>query len=319
MKQTVPLVVLAGPTASGKTRLGIDLAKRFDGEVISADSMQIYRGMAVGTAQPTQEEMQGVPHHLIGFLQPGQEFSVAQYVELAREKIAEISARGRLPLVVGGTGLYISSLVDHVQFAPTGSSAAIREKYQRMAQQQGNQAVLDCLSRVDPEAAKKLHSNNLGRVIRALELYELTGKTMAEHLEQSRREPSPYRLCYLGLDYRDRQNLYNRINLRADLMLEQGLLEEARELFSGSFSATAAQAIGYKELLPWYRGEDTLEHCMELVKQQSRRYAKRQLTWFRRDSRVQWLFPDQEESYAALLEKACRCVENSPAMCYTNL
>ena len=299
-QEKIPLLVIAGPTASGKTKLSIDLAKQFDGEIVSADSMQIYKRMTIGTAKPTPEEMEGIPHHLIDFVEPGESFSVAEYVELARKAIAEIHARGKLPIVVGGTGLYISSLIDNVEFAETGSSLEIREKYKKMAEDQGKAAVLEKLREVDPETAATLHENNIGRVIRALELYELTGIPISRHKELSRRNPSPYRLCCLALDYRSRQTLYDRINLRVTKMVENGLLDEVRDLVQSGYSATAAQAIGYKELIPWMDGEATLEDCLERIRMQSRRYAKRQLTWFRRDERIHWFFPDDYSDYDIL-------------------
>ncbi len=317
MQKQIPLIVVAGPTASGKTRLAIDLARRYGGEVVSADSMQIYQGMAIGTAQPTREEMGEIPHHLVGFLPPGERFSVADYVELARKTIADIHRRDRLPILAGGTGLYISSLIDNVEFAETGSSLEIRERYRRLAEREGNAHVLECLRRVDPETAEKLHPNNIGRVIRALELYELTGIPMSRHKELSRRSPSPYRLFCLGLDYRERQTLYDRINLRVEKMVEAGLLEEAEQLFRSPYSATAAQAIGYKELLPYFQGDQPLDSCLELIRMQSRRYAKRQLTWFRRDERMHWYFPDDWESYAGMFENITRDIEKSGILCYT--
>lgn len=317
MQKQIPLIVVAGPTASGKTRLAIDLARRFGGEVVSADSMQIYQGMAIGTAQPTPEEMGEILHHLVGFLPPGERFSVADYVALARTAIADIHSRGRLPILAGGTGLYITSLIDNVEFAETGSSLEIRERYRRLAEQEGNAHVLDLLRRVDPDTAEQLHPNNIGRIIRALELYELTGVPMSRHKAQSRQNPSPYRLFCLGLDYRDRQALYDRINLRVDRMVEAGLLEEVRRLLNGPYSATAAQAIGYKELLPWLRGEQPLESCLDLIRMQSRRYAKRQLTWFRRDGRMHWYYPDEWQSYAAMFENIAGDIEKNGILCYT--
>ena len=231
--------------------------------------------------------------------------------------IADIHRRDRLPILAGGTGLYISSLIDNVEFAETGSSLEIRERYRRLAEREGNAHVLECLRRVDPETAEKLHPNNIGRVIRALELYELTGMPMSRHKELSRRSPSPYRLFCLGLDYRERQTLYDRINLRVEKMVEAGLLEEAEQLFRSPYSATAAQAIGYKELLPYFQGDQPLDSCLELIRMQSRRYAKRQLTWFRRDERMHWYFPDDWESYAGMFENITRDIEKSGILCYT--
>ena len=315
--ETIPLLVIVGPTASGKTRLSIDLARQFGGEIVSADSMQIYRKMSVGTAKPTPEEMGEIPHHLIDFVEPGERFSVAEYVELARKVIGEIHARGNLPIVVGGTGLYISSLIDNVEFAETGSSLEIRQKYQDMAAREGNAAVLEKLREVDPETAASLHENNIGRVIRALELYELTGIPMSRHKQLSRQHPSPYRLCCLALDYRSRQTLYDRINQRVSLMVEHGLLDEVRELVRSGYSATAAQAIGYKELIPWLEGEAPLEDCLERIRMQSRRYAKRQLTWFRRDPRIHWFYPDDYPDYGELYKNIVDYIEKSALLCYT--
>lgn len=316
-QEKIPLLVIAGPTASGKTKLSIDLAKQFDGEIVSADSMQIYKRMTIGTAKPTPEEMEGIPHHLIDFVEPGESFSVAEYVELARKEIAEIHARGKLPIVVGGTGLYISSLIDNVEFAETGSSLEIREKYKKIAEEQGKAAVLEKLREVDPETAATLHENNIGRVIRALELYELTGIPISRHKELSRRHLSPYRLCCLALDYRSRQTLYDRINLRVTKMVENGLLDEVRDLVQSGYSATAAQAIGYKELIPWMDGEATLEDCLERIRMQSRRYAKRQLTWFRRDERIHWFFPDDYSDYDILYKNVVDYIEKTALLCYT--
>lgn len=317
MSEKIPLLVIAGPTASGKTGLSIDLAKELGGEVVSADSMQIYRYMTIGTAKPTAEEMQGIPHHLMDFLDPGEEFSVAQYVTLAREAILDIHSRGKLPMLVGGTGLYISSLIDHISFAETGSSADIRRRYQKEAQEHGNEYVLELLRRIDPETAAALHSNNLGRIIRALEIYELTGQTMTWHRQQSRLQPSPYALSYIGLNFRDRALLWERINRRVDIMVEQGLLQEAEALFSSGFSGTAKQAIGYKELLPYFEG-GALEPCLDAVRMYSRRYAKRQLTWFRRDERIHWFYPDDYPSYDVFYEAVQQDIENSGILCYTN-
>ena len=313
----IPLLVIAGPTASGKTKLSIDLAKQLNGEIVSADSMQIYKKMTIGTAKPTPEEMDGIPHHLIDFVEPGESFSVAEYVELARKEIAEIHARGKLPIVVGGTGLYITSLIDNVEFAETGSSLEIRGKYKQMAEEQGNAAVLEKLREVDPETAAALHENNIGRVIRALELYELTGIPMSRHMELSKKTPAPYELCCIALDYRSRQTLYDRINLRVSMMVEAGLLEEVRDLVASGYSATAAQAIGYKELIPWLDGDEPLEDCLERIRMQSRRYAKRQLTWFRRDDRIHWFFPDDYCDYDNLYKKVVDYIEKTALLCYT--
>ena len=296
----LPLLVVAGPTASGKTGLGVELAKRWNGEVISADSMQIYKTMNVGTAKATPEEMQGIPHHMLDFLEPNEQFSVADFVAMASKKIEEISARGKLPILVGGTGLYISSLVDNLTFSPMPQSPELREQLKQKAAREGNDAVLEELRSFDPEAAEKLHANNLGRVIRAIEVYRLTGVTMTETVKNSHKEPSPYRLCMIALTAEDRQFLYDRIDRRVDIMVEQGVVEEAKQLYSMPLSSTARQAIGYKEFDGYIEGTATLEECIEKLKMETRRYAKRQLTWFRRDERYHWLEVDRYPSAAKM-------------------
>jgi len=305
-----PLLVVVGPTASGKTSLSVRLAKELDGEVISADSMQMYRGMDIGTAKPTREEMAGVPHHLIDILEVEETFSVADYAALARTLIREIGKRGKLPILTGGTGLYISAVTDHLQFSPIPGDEALRERLRRQAETQGKEAVHRLLQECDPETAAAIHPNNLGRVIRAIEVYQITGVTMAEHNRRSRAVPPPYRTCILGLTSRDRQFLYDRIDRRVDRMLEAGLLEEAKAVLGKPLSRTAAQAIGYKELRGWLDGTESLERAVERLKQESRNYAKRQLAWFRREKAVRWLeidaFPDEESLYRAALEIARR-------------
>ena len=220
----IPLLVIAGPTASGKTALAVELAKRYDGEVISADSMQIYKGLNIATAKPTIEEMQGVPHHLIDFLDAGEPFSVADYVTLASKKIREVRNRGHLPIICGGTGLYISSLVDNIIFDDTGSDPAIRARLEKQAKEEGAHALWLKLCEVDPETAAKVHENNLPRVIRGLEVFELTGTRLSEHKLNSRREPSPYNACIIGLTAENRQYLYDRIERRVRIMAENGMI-----------------------------------------------------------------------------------------------
>lgn len=289
----IPLVVVAGPTASGKTATAIHICQKFHGEVVSADSMQVYKYLSVGTAKPTEEEKAGIPHHLMDFLEPSQPFSVADYVELAKERILDIHKRGKLPVVVGGTGLYIDSLVSNIQFSDSVSNPKRREELQQFAKEKGNEALWSLLEEKDPEAAASIHPNNVGRVIRAIEMIECSGKTKTQQLEESRREPSPYHTLYLALNYRDRQVLYDRIDQRVYLMLEQGLEREARWLMEHGYAPTAAQAIGYKEMFGYLNGEESLETAIERIQQGSRRYAKRQLTWFRRNEAIQWLYPDE--------------------------
>ena len=303
-----PLVALVGPTASGKTRLAVDLALRLGGEVVSADSMQIYRHMDIGTATPTEEERRGVPHHMMNILDPGESYSVAQYVEDARSVIREVCSRGKLPVLAGGTGLYVSSLLDNVLFEENRGDPALREELAQRAREEGAQALWEELLRIDPVSARRLHPNNLGRVIRAIEAFRLTGVPMSVQQERSRRESSPYRALVLGLAFRDRDLLYRRIDLRVDQMLKDGLLDEVRSL-SEHFSATAAQAIGYKEFFRYLKGEETLEQAAARVKQESRRYAKRQLTWFRRMEQVHWLYTEDFRDYNELMTEACGLAE----------
>lgn len=305
----IPLIAVVGPTASGKTSLAVEICKAIDGEAVSCDSMQIYKGMDIATAKPTLEEMQGIPHHLIGFAEQSDDFSVAKYCELACAAIADIHSRNKKAVLVGGTGLYYSSLVDNIEFLPEESDFEYREMLKKRAQAEGAQALLDELSQIDPEAAKELHVNNLGRIIRALEIFHTTGKTKSMQNEQSRLNPSPYDLTAICLDARDRQFLYDRINRRVDLMLEAGLLEEAKAFYDSPLGRTAKQAIGYKELNPYFSGENTLEECVENLKMQTRRYAKRQLTWFRRDSRIKFIYIDDYSCGKELLDAALDIIE----------
>lgn len=297
------LVAVCGPTASGKTRLAVDIAKEFGGEVVSADSMQIYKKLDIASAKPTEEEKQGIPHHLMDFLPPTEPFSVADYVEAARKVIVDITGRGKLPVLCGGTGLYISSLIDNITFDDTACDYAYREELRQIAAEQGNGAVMEMLRKVDPECAARLHENNLSRVIRALEVYKLSGKTMTQVQAESRLVPSPYNPCMMMIDY-DRETLYSRIDKRVDLMIEAGLLEEAEEFFTHKDYVTASQAIGYKELKPYFDGECSLTEAVENLKRETRRYAKRQLTWFRKDSRINRISADNTTEYDKILKNA---------------
>lgn len=305
-EEKIPLLVVGGPTASGKTRLAAELALRHNGEVVSADSMQIYRGMEIGTAKPTPEETLGVPHHLMGYVEPGKSFSVADYVALAKKTIADIHSRGKLPVLAGGTGLYIRSLITNTQFTEVDNDPALRAQLQKRAEQEGAECLLQELAEFDPESAQRIEPRNLPRLIRAIELYRVTGVTMTEHLRRSRLAPSPYHACFLCLGFRDREKLYERINLRVDEMFQRGLVEEARALLHMPNGATAMQAIGYKELLPYFYGEITLPEAKETIQRETRRYAKRQLTWFRREEQARWLYVDEypqwEELFAAAEE-----------------
>ncbi len=293
MTDKIRVIAIVGPTASGKTALGAEIAEEFSGEVVSADSMQIYKGMDIATAKPTKEEMRGIPHHLIGFLDRNVSFSVADYVELAGSVIGDISERKKLPVIVGGTGLYVSSLLDNIKFADIKSDAGLRKKLEDEAERLGNSYLFEKLEKVDPESAAELHPNNLERVIRALEVYELTGKKLSLFKAESRLEESPYDPVMIGLDYNDRQILYDRINKRVDIMVKNGLVEEAQSIFDSCNMKTAGNAIGYKELIPYFKKEKSLEECISKIKQETRRYAKRQLTWFRKNAKINWLKLDE--------------------------
>ena len=288
----IPVIAVVGPTASGKTSLSIEIAKRFGGQVVSADSMQIYEKMNIATAKPTLEEMQGIPHHLIGFQPIDKKFSVAEYVSLANECIEKIHNEGDIPVVAGGTGLYVDSLLDNIQFSKEESNEEIRNELTDLFDEKGAEYMLNLLCEIDPETAERLHLKDKSRIIRALEIYKLTGKTMTEQKILSREEESPYDVLYIGINYRDRNVLYDRINLRVDIMLQNGLLEEAKEFYDTSSDTTACQAIGYKELAPYFKGEKELTECVEKLKQETRHYAKRQLTWFRKNENINWVYPD---------------------------
>lgn len=305
-----PLIVICGPTASGKTALSIALAKTIGCEVVSADSMQIYKGMTIATAKPTPEEMDGVPHHLIDFLEPSNSFSVADYVSLAHKAIEDIASRGMIPLVCGGTGLYINSLVDNITFDESCSSTTLRDELLELAKEKGNGYLLEMLRKFDPESAERFHENNLTRIIRAIEVYKTTGKTISQFNRESKDKGSPYDAVMIGINYCDRQKLYDRINLRVDMMMENGLLDEAKEVLSGDLK-TSYQAIGYKELAPYFNGEAYLEDCIDKLKMESRRYAKRQLTWFRRDERINWIYADECSSFEEIVAKALEIVLSS--------
>lgn len=307
----IPVVAVVGPTATGKTRLAVEISLRYGGEVVSADSMQIYRGLEIGTAKPSADEMRGIPHHLIDFLDPSAAFSVADYVGLASEQIAEIYARGRLPVIAGGTGLYVRSLLTNVSFAPQGRDDTLRECLQKKAETEGPESLAEELRSFDPESAQRIHPNNIGRMIRAIEVYRVTGVTMTEQMKRSKEVPPPYNDVVIGLTYRDREKLYRAINLRVDKMMQAGLLQEAEKVYQMPFPSTAAQAIGYKEFFPYFRGECSLEDSVESVKRESRRYAKRQLTWFRRDEKINWLFVDEAADFGELFAQTRKIIEQA--------
>ena len=302
MKQK--LICIAGPTASGKTALSIALAKLLDTEIISSDSMQLYRGMDIGTAKPDMAERDGVVHHMFDVAEAGETFSVARYQQMADACAQEILSRGRIPIVCGGTGLYLDALIDGSTFSGDETNLEAREKYNAIAREQGAHALHEMLRKVDPESAERIHENNVKRVVRALEVYEQTGMTIGEMNARNKRPEPKYDAILFALCPTERQTLYDRIDRRVDQMVELGLLEEARRLLEqGRLTGTAGQAIGYKELVPYLQGQATLSDCLDTLKRASRNYAKRQLTWLRRDGRVNWIYYNSAEEFPAILQQ----------------
>ena len=283
------IICIVGPTASGKTRLSVELAKVLGAEIVSCDSMQIYKYMDIGTAKPTEAEKQGIVHHMMDFLDPRESYSVSRYVEDADPIVQDILARGKPVVIVGGTGLYLDSLIAGRQFAPFPQSGK-REELSRIAQAQGIEVLMEQLRAVDPEAAARIHPSNQKRVIRALEIWLETGKTMTQHDLETKAIPPKYQPIYFGLDYENRQDLYERIDLRVELMLQQGLVEEVKQLLAMGIpaNATGLQAIGYKELIQYLSGQGSLQQAKEAIQLGSRRYAKRQRTWFYRNEKIRW-------------------------------
>ena len=304
------IICIAGPTASGKTALAVEVAKLTNGEVVSCDSMQIDKRMDIGTAKPTAEEMQGIPHHMIDVAEPDEDFSVSRYCEMAAPIVDDILARGKTAVIAGGTGLYMDSLIRGNDFAPFPSTGQ-REKLEARADEMGMEYMMDWLRRIDPEAAARIHDRK--RALRALEVYLETGETITEHNRKTQLIPPRYTPLWLGLDFADRAELYQRIDLRVDIMLQQGLVEEIRNLLASGISAkcTAMQAIGYKEFVSALEGSGTIEEAAADVQKSSRHYAKRQLTWFRRNKSMNWLVREPGEGAEEILEKARRVIFNS--------
>ena len=300
------VLCVVGPTATGKTKMGVALAQRFDGEVVSVDSMQIYRGMTIGTAAPTAEEMEGIPHHMIGVADPKDNWSVAKYVEQADICVQDILARGKLPVLVGGTGLWLDALVQGNDFAPGTQGEEIRLGLQKRLQEEGAAVLLEELRGIDPEAADKLHLKDEKRILRALEVYARTGQTITAHNAKTKEKPPKYDALYIGLDFADRQDLRDRIDRRVDIMVQQGLLQEVRKLLNSGLprEATALQAIGYKQFLGVDEGRMTEQQAVEEVKLRSRQYAKRQLTWLRRNQDIHWVYWKKEPDFPAGLQNA---------------
>ena len=308
MKKT-PIIVVVGPTASGKTALSVLLAKKFDCEIVSFDSMQVYKELSVSTAKPDLAEMDGVPHHLIDNLSVSENFSVATFCEMAKSTVEDIISRNKIPLFVGGTGLYIDSFVNNINFKNIDKNDEVREKINNLEKEIGTDGLYKRLMEVDNKAAENIHPNNIKRVKRALEIYYSSGITKTEQDENSMKDSSPYKPLFIGINYKKRENLYNRINLRVDKMIENGLVNEAREFYKMPFSKTASQAIGCKELKPFIDGKKSLDECVEKLKQETRRYAKRQITWFKRNKEINWYYPD-EQNYDIIVNSCISLIEN---------
>lgn len=288
-----PMVILTGPTAVGKTALSIELAKKINGAVISADSMQVYKHMDIGSAKILPEEMQRIPHYMIDELEPEEEFHVVRFVEMAKKYLAEIYAAGKIPIIAGGTGFYIQALLYDIDFTDQKSDEAYRSRLETLAKEQGREKLHEMLREVDPASAEAIHANNIKRVIRALEFYHLTGKRISEHNEQERQKSSPYNFAYFVLTD-DRAKLYERIDKRVDYMIEQGLVDEVQKLkeMGCHRDMVAMQGLGYKEILAYLDGELTLEEAVYIIKRETRHFAKRQLTWFKREREVFWVEKD---------------------------
>lgn len=300
----IRVVAVFGPTASGKSSLGLLLAEKFNGAVVSVDSMQLYRGMDIGTAKPTAEEQARIPHYMIDCLNPEDSFSVYDFKLQAENSIRHIAEQGKLPILVGGTGLYFDAMFNNTQFGEMKTDPRIHHELTARAESEGGEALLDELRKIDPLTAAPLHARDLKRIVRGLEVYYTTGKTLTEFKNESHKSKCEFDFLKLQLMYRSRDILYERINRRVDLMLEQGLIDEAQSIYSQSLmSGTSSQAIGYKELLPYLQGESTLEECIEHLKMKTRNYAKRQITWFKRYSDSVQIFMDSEEDPALIAEQ----------------
>ena len=305
------IICIAGPTASGKTALAVALAKEFHGEVVSCDSMYVYRRMNIGTAKPSIEEMEGIVHHMIDVAQPDEDFSVSKYCEMASPIVDDIIARGKTAIIAGGTGLYMDSLIKGNDFAPFPSTG-MREKLEARADREGMEAMLELLRSIDPDSAARLHLSDRKRIIRALEVYYETGETITAHNIRTQAVPPRYNPLWLGLDFADRAELYRRIDLRVDIMLQQGLVAEIRELLASGIpeKATSMQAIGYKEFVAALDGQCTIEEAAEEVRKSSRHYAKRQLTWFRRNKNIHWLTRQTGEGPEEILNRARQIIRD---------
>lgn len=288
----IPVIAVVGPTASGKTSLAVELALQLDGQVISADSMQIFKNMPIASAVPTLQERKGVEHYLLELLEGDDTFSVSDFVQKANELCFDITKKGKIPIVAGGTGLYVDALVNNLTFKDAAPDMALRQKLEQEYDTLGGEAMLCRLGEIDKVTAKRLHPNDKKRIVRAFEVYYSTGSTLSEQNEQSRKNPSPFEFLCIGINYEDRQKLYDRINKRVDIMLKRGLEAEARAAFEKISKGTGTQAIGHKEFFEYFRGNQSLEQAVECIKMQTRRLAKRQITWFSAKPYVNWIMAD---------------------------
>jgi len=305
-----PVVVIVGPTASGKTKLSIEIAKLMDGEIVSADSMQIYRYMDIGTAKPTIDERQNIPHHMMDILDPAEQFSVAEYQKMAVDIISDIHKRQKLPIIVGGTGLYIKSLLYPMNFTDAYQDLEYRKQLQETANIKGRDYLYQQLKMVDPSTASRLHPNDVRRVIRALEVYHITGKPMSHYSQNLKNMDFRYNTAMIGL-VMDRVKLYERINKRVDIMIENGLLNEVKNLLDKGYSRDmiSMQGLGYKEIIDYYQGNLSLEEAIYIIKRETRRYAKRQLTWFRAQKGIKWINIDEYSSEEDLVKHAANYIK----------
>ena len=307
MEERKKIIVICGPTASGKTGLSLVLAEKFGGEIISADSMQVYKKLDIGTAKATKEEQAAAKHHLVDFMEPSEPYNVEIFTRLARKKIEEICSRGKIPLIVGGTGLYIESLVNGISFTEQNSDKSVKKQLEQQLAENGKEWMHAELVKIDPDYAATVHPNNAVRVMRALEIFYTTGVTMTQQIAASKPKEKPYDVLFLATGFLDRAKLYENIDKRVDIMAELGVLEEAEYVYRNRDSfVNSAAAIGYKEFFPYFDGTATLEECIDTLKKSSRHYAKRQLTWFNRMEDINWLYVDGEENYK---EKAVSLTE----------
>lgn len=305
------LIAIVGPTASGKTCLSIKFAKKYNGEIVSADSMQIYKGMKIATAKPDEEEMSGVKHYLIDFLDPDQSYSVGKYVEDAKTAVEEILSKGKLPVLCGGTGLYIDSFLNGIDFIDDSSDIELRNELNKLADDKGIDYLLKMLLEIDPYSYMRLYEQrNLKRIIRAIEFYKKTGVTISEQIENSKSKEPEYDYLIFGLKAKKRQYLYDRINERVDIMVRDGLVEEAEAVLNSELSETSSKAIGYKQLKPYFDNETSLEECIDKIKTETRHYAKRQLTWFKRNKEINWINIDEIKSTDEQLDYISKIIDN---------